>query len=54
MSEAAFSALQIGAQSALGSAVAAAVIFPVEPGTEFKLDRHPGSPDEDFSIAVRH
>lgn len=54
MTEAAGKKVQLGQQSALGTAVAATTVFPVEAGFEgFTLDRAMQSPNEDFGTSSR-
>lgn len=54
MTEAVFNKVQLGQQSALGTAVAATTVFPVDAGfTGFELDRAMESPDEDFGSSSR-
>lgn len=54
MSEAVFHKIQLGAQAGHGTAVAATVVFPVEPGVVFDLDRATQSPEEDYGRISRH
>lgn len=54
MTEAVFHKVQLGQQSALGTAVATTTVFPVDAGfTGFELDRAAESPDEDFGSSSR-
>lgn len=49
-----FNVVQLGAQADLGTAVAAARLFPVDPGSVPDLDRATQSPDEDYGDVDRH
>lgn len=53
-SDATFNVTQIGAQAEHGTAVAAARVFPTDPGVVFDLDRATTSVDEDWGDADRH
>lgn len=54
MTEAVYHKLQLGQQSAVGTAVAATTVFPVDAGfTGFELDRASESADEDFGSSSR-
>ena len=54
MAEIAFNKLQMGIQSAHGTAVPATQIFPVDSGTVIDLDRAYRSPEEDYGSLARH
>jgi hypothetical protein len=54
MTEAVFNKVQLGQQSAVGTAVATTTVFPVDAGFEgFELDRAQESPNEDFGSSSR-
>lgn len=54
MSEAVYATVALGRQSAVGTAVAASTVFPVDAGfLGFELDRAAESPDEDFGSTSR-
>jgi hypothetical protein len=53
-SSAVYNVVQLGSQSALGTAVSAGVIFPTDPGQLPELDRATTSPEEDHGDISRH
>lgn len=54
MAEVVFNKMQIGRQAALGTPVAATILFPVDSGVVIDLDRAYLSPNEDYGGRSRH